>query len=202
MDINPVLIGSSRNPYREGSPVHIVPDARSKHMAVFGATGAGKSHLIRSMVASDILAGHGVTVVDPHGGFVAAIIANDIPKSRKEDVIFLDAKNRTRSLAINLLDAGRPEQRGLVVSNAIGILRTLHRDSWGPRMDDIFRNAFFALLEQPFPVSLIALPPLLTEPAFRADILRRVRTRRCSAFSTTPMTAGRTRSARSSRARF
>ena len=30
-------------------------------------------------------------------------------------------------------------------------------------MEDIFRNALFALLEQPLPVSLLALPPLLTD---------------------------------------
>ena len=78
----PARIGTSLNPYREGTPVAIVPDARRKHLCVCGATGAGKSHLIRSLVAADIRAGHGVTVVDPHGDLVAGLLANDIPKSR------------------------------------------------------------------------------------------------------------------------
>jgi DNA helicase HerA-like ATPase len=50
-----------------------VPDARGRHLAVFGASGSGKSTLFRNMLPEDILAGHGVTVVDPHGQLVDEI---------------------------------------------------------------------------------------------------------------------------------
>lgn len=175
MDVTPALIGQSLDPYREGTPVRIVPDARRKHLCVCGATGAGKSQLIRSMVAADIEAGHGVTVVDPHGDLVAGLLANDIPKSRTEDVIVLDAKDRDRALSINILDAPRSEENALVVSNAMNIFETLWRDSVGPRMLDILRNALFVLIEQPFPTSLVALPKLLSDKEFRSEMLARVR---------------------------
>lgn len=170
-----VILGKSLEPYHEGASVEILSEVRRKHLAVFGATGAGKSHLVRSMIASDILAGHGVTVVDPHGELVDGLLANHIPKSRMEDVIVLNAKDRDRALSINILDAPRPEQRALVVSNAMNVFETLWRDSWGPRMSDILRNALFVLIEQPFPASLVALPTLLTNNGFRASMLKRVR---------------------------
>ena len=172
MALEPAFIGRSD---RDGSAFYIGPEARKRHLACFGGTGSGKSTLLKGMIADDIKAGHGVTVVDPHGQLVEDILANHIPKSRLRDVIWLKASDPERAIAVNLLDAGRRDQHGLVVSNTINIIRTMNRESWGPRMDDIFRNALFALLEQPFPVSLVALPPLLTDPAFREDILRRVR---------------------------
>jgi hypothetical protein len=174
MNAPSVLIGKSLDPYREGTPVEILPDVRRKHLCVLGATGAGKSHLVRSMIASDILAGDGVTVLDPHGELVLSLLADHIPKRRTEDVIVLDAKDPHRALSINILDAPRREQRALVVSNAMNIFETLWRDSWGPRMADILRNALFVLIEQPFPTSLVALPKLLTDRTFRAAMLARV----------------------------
>lgn len=168
-----VVIGRSLDPYREGAPVEIMSDVRRKHAVLIGATGAGKSHLALSMIASD-LPTHGVTVVDPHGDLVAALLANHIPKSRMEDVILLDAKDRERVLSINILDAPRPEQKALVVSNAMNIFETLWRDSWGPRLADILRNALFVLIEQPFPTSLVALPTFLTNDRARAAMLTRV----------------------------
>lgn len=169
-----ILVGKNLDPYREGAPVEILGDVRRKHLCVLGATGAGKSHLVRTMIAADILQGHGVTVIDPHGELVAALLEDDIPKSRTEDVIVLDAKDRDRAFSINMLDAPRREQRSLVVSNAMNVFETLWRDSWGPRLADILRNALFVLIEQPFPTSLVALPKLLTNEEFRASMLKRV----------------------------
>jgi DNA helicase HerA-like ATPase len=172
MALEPAFVGNSD---RYGVPFYIGPEARRRHVSIFGASGAGKSAMLCRMIAGDILAGHGVTVVDPHGQLVNDLLDKHIPKSRLRDVIYLKASDPHRGMAVNLFDAGRPDQHGLIVSNALGIFRTLYADSWGQRMDDIFRNALFALLEQPFPVSLIALPPFLTDAGFRGELLGRVR---------------------------
>jgi len=42
--------------FDHGDVFAILPDARRKHMAIFGATGAGKSTLLRNMIACDIAA--------------------------------------------------------------------------------------------------------------------------------------------------
>jgi len=174
MRLNPVLIGSSEDAFHQGRPICIVPDARRRHLAVFGGSGSGKSTLFRNMLAGDIAAGHGVTVVDPHGQLVEEILDNHIPRHRTNDVIYFNPKNQERAFALNLLDCRRPGQRGLVVSNVIGIFKKLWADSWGPRMEDILRNGLYALIEQPRPVSILALPKLLEDRTYREHVLENV----------------------------
>jgi hypothetical protein len=173
MHLDPVLIGRSEDAFHPGKPVYIVPAARRRHLALFGGTGSGKSTLLRNMIAEDIAAGHGVTVVDPHGQLVEDILENHIPRHRTNDVIYFNPKDRERAFALNMLECRRPSQRGLIVSNVIGIFKKLWADSWGPRLEDILRNGLYALIEQPSPVSILALPKLLTDQAYRTRILSR-----------------------------
>ena len=56
----------------------------------------------------------------------------------------------------------------------MSIFRTLWADSWGPRLEDILRNSLWALIEQPATTSLLALPKLLSNDGYRADLLRHV----------------------------
>jgi hypothetical protein len=175
MSLHPVLIGSSEDAYHHGRPIRIVPAARRRHLALFGGTGSGKSTLFRNMIRSDIIAGHGLTVVDPHGQLVDDILDNHIPRHRTNDIIYLNPKDQERALALNMLHCPRPEQRGLVVSNVIGIFKKLWADSWGPRMEDILRNGLYVLIEQRQPVSILALPKLLTDSQYRKQVLREVR---------------------------
>ena len=114
-------------------------------------------------------------MVDPHGQLVEEIIENHIPRHRTNDVIYFNPKDQERAFALNMLDCRRPDQRGLVVSNVIGIFKKLWAESWGPRMEDILRNGLYALIEQPRSVSILALPKLLTDQAYRAQVLGNVR---------------------------
>src|SRR6202521_2459634 len=174
MPLHSVPIGVSEHVYHQGRQVRIVPDARRRHLAVFGGSGSGKSTLFRNMLAVDIAAGHGVTVVDPHGQLVDEILENHIPRRRTNDVIYFNPKDLKRAFALNMLDCPRPDQRGLVVSNVIGIFKKLWAESWGPRMEDILRNGLYALIEQPRPVSILALPKLLTDTTYRVSVLAEV----------------------------
>ena len=174
MSLHPVLVGSSEDAFREGSPVYIVPDARRRHLALFGGSGSGKSTLLRNIIAGDIAAGHGVTVIDPHAQLVEDILDNHIPRHRTNDVIYFNPKDHERAFGLNLLECRRSDQRGLVVSNVISIFKKLWFDSWGPRMEDILRNGLHALIEQPRQVSILALPKLLTDSKYRASVLAAV----------------------------
>jgi hypothetical protein len=174
MPLHPALIGSSKDAFREGKPVYIVPDARRRHLALFGGSGSGKSTLLRNMLAGDIAAGHGVTVVDPHGQLVEDILNNHIPRYRTNDVIYFNPKDQERAFALNMLECRRKDQRGLVVSNVISIFKKLWVESWGPRMEDILRNSLYALIEQRRPVSILALTKLLTDATYRTKVLAEV----------------------------
>jgi len=179
MSLEPVPIGIQHDPgalFAQGELV-IPSDARRKHMAIFGTTGAGKSTLMRNMIAFDIASGIGCTVVDPHGQLVDDILNNHIPRSRIDDVIYFNPKDPDRTIPLNLLDSPDHELDGVVVDNVISIFKQLWPDAFGvgARMEDIFRNSFYALIEHPSPTSLWNLPPFLTNDAYRTLILRKVK---------------------------
>ena len=54
-----------------------------------GRTGVGKTTLLESVIRSDIAAGRGVCLIDPHGDLAETIIAS-IPSNRTNDVIVFD----------------------------------------------------------------------------------------------------------------
>lgn len=174
-----VPIGLQHDPgalYPQGE-FAIDPEVRPFHIAIFGATGAGKSTLMRNMIADDIANGLGVTLVDPHGQLAEDILSNHIKRYRVNDVIFFDPKDPVRTISLNLIDSPSPDLDDLVVSNALDIFRKLWPDAFaaGARMEDILRNSLYALIEHPSPTSLWNLPPLLTDPAYRRVILRKVK---------------------------
>jgi hypothetical protein len=173
-----VPIGTKdENWFQENDAIFTIsPETRRKHLAIFGATGAGKSTLMRNMIAWDIDSGAGVSVVDPHGQLVDDILDNHIPRSRAADVIYFDPKDSARAIPLNLLDSPGHEFDGLVVDNVMGIFKKLWPDAFtvGARMEDIFRNSFYALIEHPSPTSLWNLPRFLNDTSYRAVILRKV----------------------------
>jgi DNA helicase HerA-like ATPase len=109
-------------------------EARQKHLAIFGKSGAGKTTLMRNMIACDLYAGAGVTVIDPHGSLIDDVL-NIIPRDRTNDVIYLNPKDSERALGINILESVRPEQRPLMVSNVVSIFQKMWEASWGPRLE-------------------------------------------------------------------
>ncbi len=165
-----VILGTKET---DQSHVSIDSNARLKHFAAFGKSGVGKTTLMRNMAMLDLLAGTGVSVVDPHGSLVEDLL-DAIPRERINDVIYLNPADPHRVIGLNVLDAVEPAQRPLVVSSIISILRNLWPENWGPRTEHILSHCVYALLEQPTPVTLLALPRLLTEPEYRRQIVAHV----------------------------
>jgi DNA helicase HerA-like ATPase len=114
-----VFLGTKQ---RDGSTVSIHESARRKHMAIFGKSGVGKTTLMRNMVVADLLAGNGLTVVDPHGSLIEDILAS-IPRHRTNDVIYLNPADPSRVIGLNVLESVGRHERSLVVSSLISILR-------------------------------------------------------------------------------
>jgi hypothetical protein len=166
----PLPIGTLELDHKQFS---LSPEARRKHIAIFGKSGVGKTTLMRNMIACDLYGGAGVTVIDPHGSLIEDVL-EIIPRERTNDVIYFNPKDTERAVGINILESVRPEQRALMVSNVVSIFHKIWETSWGPRLEDILRNGLYALAEQPEPVSLIALPKLLTNVAYRKQVLAHV----------------------------
>ena len=145
------------------SEVSIDGQTRRKHLTIFGKSGTGKTTLIRNAVVADLHAGNGVTVIDPHGSLIEDLLES-IPRRRTNDVIYINPAHPSRVIELNILESVRPEDRPLVVSSVISIMKHLWPENWGPRSEWILENSVYALLEQPAPVTLAALPKLLTHP--------------------------------------
>jgi type IV secretory pathway TraG/TraD family ATPase VirD4 len=147
------------------------PD-RLSHMYIIGKTGTGKSTLLERLILSDIEAGEGLVLVDPHGDLVERIVAQ-VPEHRKADVIFLDVPNSGQPYGYNPLKRVTPEKRPLAASGLLEVFEKMWPEAWGVRMEHIFRNALLALLEQP-QATLPDILRLFTDKAFRKEVIRHI----------------------------
>jgi hypothetical protein len=86
-----------------------------RHMYIVGKTGTGKSTFIANLIKSDMQAGNGVCLLDPHGELVD-IIMEHIPTNRINDVILFDISDSDFPIGFNLLQADTEEGRALVAS--------------------------------------------------------------------------------------
>jgi hypothetical protein len=144
---------------------------RKGHMYILGKTGTGKSTLIKNMVISDIKAGNGVALIDPHGDLAEEIL-DFVPEERIKDVIYFNPQDLEYPIAFNPLEKTHPDNRHLVASGLISVFKKVW-SFWGARMEHILRNATFTLLEYPGS-TLLDLQQLLTDSKFRKEVLETV----------------------------
>lgn len=141
-----VVIG--KNIYRgKETLIHMsVPD-RQRHMYVIGQTGTGKTTIMQEMAKQDIIAGHGLCVIDPHGGFAEDLL-ECIPKERAEDVIYFDPSDVERPIGLNMLEANNEAEMDFVTQEMISIFYKLVTDPSmiGPMFEHQMRNAMFTLM--------------------------------------------------------
>ncbi len=150
----------------------IKKDDRRRHMYVIGKTGMGKTTLLENMVISDIRAGKGVAVVDPHGDFAEKIL-NFIPPSRINDVIYFNPADIDYPIAFNVMEQVDPKYKHLVASGLIGVFKKIWADSWGPRLEYLLRNVILGLLEYPGS-TLLGVPRMLVDKEYRSKVVKKI----------------------------
>jgi len=148
-----------------------LPDRR-RHIYMIGKSGVGKSTLLENMSVSDIKAGRGVALIDPHGEFVDAVMKH-IPNRRINEVILFDPGDKEYPVAFNVLEVRNPKYKTVAASGVVGVFKKIFGDSWGPRLEYWLRNAILALLDYPN-ATLLMLPRLLTNKDFRADVIEKI----------------------------
>jgi hypothetical protein len=145
---------------------------RRGHMYIIGKTGTGKTTLIENMIISDIRAGNGLAVIDPHGD-LAEDLLNFVPKRRIKETIYFNPSDLEYPIAFNLLEKVDRNHQHLVASGLISVFKKIWYEFWGPRMEHILRHAILALLEYPGS-TLLDLPPMLVDKDFRKRVLEKV----------------------------
>lgn len=132
--------------------IHLKPDDRRRHTYIIGQTGTGKSQLLMYMAVQDIVAGHGVCVIDPHGTDIDDILKK-IPPERMDDVILFDVSDTTRPLGLNILEAEDDDQRNMIINSFIGLLYKLydpnHSGIIGPQLERAVRNIMLTAMVDP-----------------------------------------------------
>lgn len=173
------VIAESAYPSLPGS-LMLNPDAGRRHLHIIGPTGVGKSTLLSHLIRQDIEAGHGVVVVDPKGDLVDDTLAR-LTTEALERVAVLDPTDEA-PVGMNPLALFGGGGSGVAVDGLLGVLHSLWAASWGPRLHDVLHAGLLTLAldgdengegDRGTRHSLVELPLLLTNPAFRRPLVAR-----------------------------
>ena len=145
---NDITLFAKTNFRNKEVPFGIKRADRRRHMYVMGKSGMGKTTLIENMVIQDILNGHGVAFVDPHGDSVEKIL-NYIPSNRINDVIYFNPADMDYPIAFNPLESVDEKYKHLVASGLMGVFTKIWAGVWSARMEYILANTILALLDSP-----------------------------------------------------
>ncbi|MBP9864356.1 type IV secretion system DNA-binding domain-containing protein [Patescibacteria group bacterium] len=151
----------------------IKTDDRRRHIYIIGKTGMGKTTLMENMVLSDIVAGHGVCYVDPHGD-TAEKMLDFIPANRINDVVYFNPADQEYPMGFNILETVAENEKHLVASGLMGVFKKIWPDVWSPRMEYILLNCVLALLDYPG-ATLLGINRLLVDKDYRSRVIDKIR---------------------------
>jgi Helicase HerA, central domain len=161
---------NGRQPHQ---PFGIYQADRMQHVYVLGKTGTGKSTLLHTLFMQDVVNGRGCILLDPHGDLSSAI-ARETPVCHRGRLRYVDVAQAENIYGYNPLKA---VPANLIPLAASGLLETFRHHfgekAWGSRMEHIFRNVLYALLEYQ-KADLTDILRMLSEKDFRAHVLQSV----------------------------
>src|ERR1700730_8581474 len=155
-----------------GAGVIFSREERERHVYIVGKSGSGKSSFLFNLAMGDISRGEGVAVIDPHGD-LALDILDAIPRSRINDVCYLDVTDTECPVGFNPATRIAPERRALAAAGIVSAFKHLWADSWGPRLEHFLFHGVAALISRTH-ATLIDLPRVYTDDRFREQLLHHV----------------------------
>ena len=122
--------------------VVISQDSRKQHTYIIGQTGTGKTTLMKTMILSDMKAGRGVGVIDPHGELYQDLLEM-IPEERKDDVVLFDPADVAYPVGFNLLEFKSNEEREAIIKEMRAILKRYIMEYFQFSSGDYAGSVFF-----------------------------------------------------------
>ncbi len=172
MNDQPITLFAATTFHNEMRRFGIKLDDRRRHMYLIGKTGMGKSVMLENMIISDLQAGNGVAVVDPHGELADHVI-NFVPPHRVDDVVYFNPADSNFPIGFNILESVSPEYKPLIANGLVGVFKKIWADSWGPRLEYILMNTILALLEYPGS-TLLGVIRMLVDKKYRQKVVDKI----------------------------
>lgn len=149
---------------------------RATHTYVVGQSGTGKSRALESWIMQDVLAGHGVGVIDPHGELFHNLLHRLAARPETwERIILLDPLDPAWTISFNPLASGthfHPERLAQYLTDVVIKIWSLNTSS-APRLIWLLTNTFLALSD--LGLSLLDLPRFLSNRDYREGLLPQLR---------------------------
>ncbi|MDP4007680.1 MAG: type IV secretion system DNA-binding domain-containing protein [Candidatus Peregrinibacteria bacterium] len=145
---------------------------RRRHLYVVGKSGTGKSKLLEMLVQQDIINGHGVGVLDPHGDLVDNILRM-VPEHRMKDVIYFDPGDTEFPIAFNPLEKVDEKYKMQLTIGFIDIFKKLFGTNWSDRLEHVLRYTTLALLDSPN-TTVLSILKMLSDKNYRQSIVARI----------------------------
>jgi DNA helicase HerA-like ATPase len=144
---------------------------RRRHLYVQGKTGSGKSTLLTSMIAQDLARGDGVCLIDPLG-HIAEQVLSYVPRSRTEQVRYLNVADLERPVGLNILAGHDAAHRHRAAAAVVDVFSSIWDLSLArtPQLLDVLGFAVAALTEVPG-ATLLLLPRFLTDKGYRVRMV-------------------------------
>jgi hypothetical protein len=147
-------------------PVAVTARASTRGTWILGATGTGKTTLLHRLIRADIEQGRGVAVIESNGDLIADLL--DTMETRVDDVVLIDPTDREMAVGFNPLAGGGSPS--LIADQISELFGRIWAQFWGPRTAQLAHMGLLTLAQRPGS-TLVDLPRLYTDPAFRSAVL-------------------------------
>jgi hypothetical protein len=148
-------------------PVAISATAATRHVAIFGRSGAGKTSLLGNLTLSALAAGYGGIVAEPKD--LSGELLDRVPAEHAHRVIPISLSQVGPAIGLDLFGGGDPYLRSDAILSA---LRSIS-DGWGPRIEQHLRLGLTTLAALPEP-ALADWLRLYRDPGLRREALARL----------------------------
>ncbi len=156
---------------QEPQKLSISPQDSLEHCHILGPTGSGKSTVMLHIILATIKAGGSVLVIDPKADLVNSILER-IPEERESDVVVIDPSDPA-PVGFNPFAFKTYKNKALIADAVLAVFKEIFAENWGIRSQDVLSGALLTLAGIDG-ASLLWLPPLLTDKAFRQKITAQV----------------------------